>query len=678
SEISSVNVNAFVKVTEDATFMKINEAISLPAGIVDFFQSDNSSWTSRFKLGDITLTGEINIDANMAFSIEGTTMTLADNAVVNWHSKDGIDFVNPFSIVEETPGGGSGFALVENMILESGDDLDVLIPISLEGGSETITLEAGSKLVLRSGTINDITVEGTSEFRIVTPQAGTLQHDDVVIEAGGLMICENGSDLIQLGVSKIYIQAGDTAFSQGGSFVDLDATGTSYSAAPTVVASNHIGYTEYSHYTYWSSPVAGIPVWSIPQTISVYEYTDKLEGDSGWVAASGNFAVGRGYALQQAGGDVISFEGVVNSGDLTGVPEAGDDIPLDNSDENWTLVGNPYPSPINGLTFINGNPGTITTPTVSGAIYLWDQSYNSSTFSFTTSDYTTVNGTGVAGGDFSRYSPGFDLSNLWIAPFQGFIIGAENDSFEGEVIFNNSMRDPATQAVDYEWTFKSVQPKKMWLSLEEWNVSSPKHTETLIGFLDGASSEWDRVYDARPNKGSFAIGSLVYQNNSSGNASKGHEAVIQGLPEFTGDEVIDLVLGIDVPGAYELDIMKHINFENQEVWIHDPTIDVDHLLSQQPFIFQVNEAGEYPIQLMFREPGVIGITEKVVPRALEFKRTGDLWKSNVDGSYSVFNLAGQIMEKGVAKANRPFEIKSNQGFVSFVSEDGQHEKYLLR
>lgn len=666
SEISSVNVNAFVKVTEDATFMKINDAISLPAGVVDFFQTTSPSATSGFKLGDITLTGEINIDANMAFSIEGTSMTMADNAIVNWHSKDGVDFVNPLEIVEENPGGGSGFALVENMVLESGDDLDILVPISLEGGSETITLETGSKLVLREGTINDLTVEGTSEFRIVTPQAGTLQHDDIFIEAGGLMICENGSSLTQ-NSGVITINQGASAFTQGGSLVDLNTAGTSYpGGAPTIAIGNNVGWTDWSQYTYWSSPIQGGAVGTVTNAVAYYEYTDHEEGDAGWVAKTGNFDDATGVAIQQAGGDNIVFTGVANSGNLTG-PSAG----IGTGTESWTFAGNPYPSAIHAGEFVGNFTNSLT---IAGAIYVWDQASFSGTWGFASTDYTTINGVGVTGPNTAGY-PG-DIDEYWIAPFQGFFVdgttGAIND-----LEFTNSMRDP-TAGGTYENTFKSAGPKKMWLSLEEWNVTTPKHTETLLGFLEEASPEWDRLYDARQNNGEFRIGSLVYEYDTLGNAVKGQDAVIQGLPEFTGDEVIDLVLGIDVAGAYELDIMKHLNFDNQEVWIHDPTIDVNHLLSQQPFIFQVNEAGEYPIQLMFKEPGVVGIAEKVVPRALELNNNGGLWESNINGSYSVFNLAGQNMERGEVLANKPFAIKSNQGFISFVSEDGQHQKYLLR
>ena len=79
------------------------------------------------------------------------------------------------------------------------------------------------------------------------------------------------------------------------------------------------------------------------------------EGDNGWAYTGGNFVPGRGYAFQQAGGDVVSFDGQANSGVVLG-PLVGDNQ-IGTDDENWSFVGNPYPSGIHAGQLLAENEG---------------------------------------------------------------------------------------------------------------------------------------------------------------------------------------------------------------------------------------------------------------------------------------------------------------------------------
>src|SRR5690606_23624541 len=74
-----------------------------------------------------------------------------------------------------------------------------------------------------------------------------------------------------------------------------------------------------------------------------------------------------------------------------------------NDDDNWNLIGNPYPSAIDAIDFLTANPN------IEGFINIWthgnlpsssvsDPFYNDYVYNYTSNDYITYNATGASTG----------------------------------------------------------------------------------------------------------------------------------------------------------------------------------------------------------------------------------------------------------------------------------------
>ena len=672
--LQSTNVNGQTQIDEINTYLRIVNNVDLAAGTSNHFFVNSDINNSGFQLADgLVFSGEFNIDSDEDFNSVGASIVLADNAILNWKDRAGLNHTGAFTISEQNGDGGASILVTGGLSLLAGDDFSFLAPIA--GTPPTVNVVTGSKLTLCEGSLDDVVVRENASLVVTAPPAGTgtLTHQDLTVEAKGVFQCEDGSSLIQGGGTKITVEGGATPFSQGGDFIDLNSTtGSSYPAAPQVSISNNIGWTSNTQYTYWSSPITNQAI-SIPSAIAIFSYTDNSDNaGSGWVTASGNFASGRGYAVRQAGGGVVTQEGVTLTGDIDaadGSPIIGD---TDNDQDNWSLVGNPYPSSIHAQTFIDGN-----SPHMNGALYIWDQSNFSNVFSFVSDDYITINNLGVTG----NYGTGgySNTTDLYLAPFQAWFVNGADGQADGNVTFTNAMRDTSLAGGTHEHSFKSNTVQKLWLRFSEFDEEVPAKTECLIGFVDGATFGWDSQFDAVGNNSGMSIGSIVEEVDSNGVARNKRNAVIQGLPPLQPEMIVDIELEVPHTGAFQLSVEDLENIDNQEIWIRDELLDVSHLLSQQPYIFQVNEAGLYDLQLMFHEPGTIGIEEEMVEAvALDLQRKSGKWESNLDGEVVITTMAGQLLNQFDVKAKQPFAIEEDKGFFHFKSNDGQFKRWMLK
>jgi len=670
--LQSIDPNSTTTINNAGAYLSISNSVSLPTNIVEHFQIDSDPSSSGFIIQDgATFSGAVHIHDNMGIS-SMNRIILEDNATAYWHSGDGLNFTGGITVEEVNNDANASFQLVENLELGAGDTLDVQVGVSLQA-DEVITLSSGSHLTMNKGTIDSVSIGAGACFSVSTPTASALGHGGILVQANGVFYVEDGASLIQ-NSGNIVVAGGPTPFTQGGDFVDLDATGSAWGGAPSVSISNNIGWTDWSHYTYWSCPITNIPI-SIPSAVSIYEYTDNEdELGTGWVGPqSANFEAGRGYAVQQAGGGLVTFEGTCNTGNING-PEIGDDQGAV-ADGNWSLIGNPYPSAINGFLLVDAHPEIL------GALYIWDQSDFDSEFSFATNDYSVVNGTGVASGG-RGLNDTTTIQGYYIPPFQAFFVtGVEQPVLASNtpVVFTNSMRDTTLVDTEHNHSFKSNSKQRLWIELFEYDQEEAEITECLIGFLPEATNGFDRMYDATNNNDGLNISSVIEVLDSVGNVRDKMSLVIQGRGELVIGDIVDLELEILHPGPYQLDIRKLENFDNQEIWIRDELLGVSHLLSQEPYIFQVNEAGLYDLQLMFHEPGTIGIEEEMVEAIpLDLKRKSGKWESNLDGEVVITTMAGQLLNQFDVKAKQPFAIEEDKGFFHFKSNDGQFKRWMLK
>lgn len=408
-------------------------------------------------------------------------------------------------------------------------------------------------------------------------------------------------------------------------------------------------------YTYWSSPVSGERIDTglfesqtsrrfvynaqnfLDETRETNNDNASLPGqddidDNGddwvWVDGSTTMAPGVGYAATHKESLFIgppfssppyqfdyTFEGPFNNG-LINVPVYRNDSEL--NDNNWNLIGNPYPSAIDADLFLAANSAidasvtTTTGSTLDGAIFIWSQNTAPSEtangnegLNFSDGDYAIINGMGeVPGGDGD--TPYIIASDIRAIPSgQAFFVSMSNgatassvsgDIYTANVVFNNSMRVFGVD--DNSKFFKNTSSKN---KLNESNKISIKlisdngvFNQILIGYTDKATDNYDGMYyDAVKNLSSntsAALYSLIDGVDK--------KFAIQGKANnsLNTDEVVKLGFKttIDVATIYTLSIaqLEGDFLSNNTIYLKDKLTNTVHNLSNDDYSF-TSEVGEF-------------------------------------------------------------------------------------
>ena len=362
-------------------------------------------------------------------------------------------------------------------------------------------------------------------------------------------------------------------------------------------------------YVYWSSPVNVFDVEDIsPSTSSFYIYNwspTVANGTSGqhgtWINTSENMTPGRGYIVRGLVGNAISdtaeFEGTMNNGQIsypisrgsyTGADYAGIGNTATSEDDNWNLLGNPYPSAISLDDFVTANPA------IDGTLYFWrhlnlasnavnDPFYENYIYNYTDNDYLSANSLGSTPAGFNGY----------IASGQGFFaLMLDSASTPNTVSFSNTMRGVYSNDGFYRDASSGPEDKhRIWLDLiGEDNTALP----ILVGFADGATNGIDRLYDG------FSINKSENQFYS---LLSDQKLTIQGkaLP-FEDSEIIPLGYKTSNSGSFTLTINKLDGlFEStrQDIYLEDTELNIIHDLRANPYIF-ISDAGTFDDRFVLR------------------------------------------------------------------------------
>lgn len=492
-----------------------------------------------------------------------------------------------------------------------------------------LTIKSGGNLTIQSN--NNITVTNL-----------------VNVNTGGNFLLENNSSLIQI----------DNVTNNGNITYLRDAT-------------NIDGLD----YVYWSSPVANQllnSIYTSPPQGPKYKWNPIQVNGNGnfgnisqgtWVNANGNtMEVGRGYIVRGSSNSGMAattisstFTGVPNNGSInytvergmyTGAPYAGlNGSQISNLDDNWNLLGNPYPSAINALQFLSDNSSVIL-----GSARLWTHGtdltfggtnpfYGSFAYNYTSSDYLFINFTGTTiptASDFIKTGQAF---------FVQMVDGPGNAS--AQVNFTNSQRSNAFPNNNFfrnaenssnENSISNLERHRIWLDIVNVNNQS---TTTLIGYVEGASNEKDSFFDAH-EKTSGSLG--IYSNIND------ETFAIQGrsLPFSIADEV-PITFRTANSGSYHLAILAVDGlFENQYVYVKDELLNVIHDLKLAPYAFST-EAGTHPnrFKIVYQNE-TLGISDVAENQVVAYKdktksiqiSTGNLTMDQV----KVFDIQGRLIK----------------------------------
>ncbi len=361
-------------------------------------------------------------------------------------------------------------------------------------------------------------------------------------------------------------------------------------------------------YTYWSSPVENAMVqdglafanpnrryWfnatnfldvliEIDNTNTYISGSDGIDDDANaWTLVADGTDVmtpGLGYASMHtpigfiAGNQyTYTFSGPFNTG-IINTPISYNGA---NGDEDWNLIGNPYPCAIDANAFLTNNSSVI-----GGAVYLWSQNtaVNSSTsgnqnFNFSQDDYAIItNGSGnIAGGDMI-------IPTNYIPSGQSFFVQGLSSA---NAIFNNALR-MADETSNSQFFKTNDTSNRLWLNLTSDNGV---FNQVLVAYVNGATDGRDSVsYDTRRsiyNENAAVIYTEI-ENDPDRFAIQG-----KALESLTLDEVIPLGFetSIAVPTIYSLSIAQLEGgfLETNTIYLKDHLLNTTHDLSTSEYVF---------------------------------------------------------------------------------------------
>lgn len=450
---------------------------------------------------------------------------------------------------------------------------------------------------------------------IIDANYSTLQNGNIVtckcqINSGSTLSVDTNSFLSSESDINNY---GSLVVEDGGTIIQKDDFATNTGNA-TIKRNATIRKLDY---VYWSSPLKQFLLNSISLNTSsnfLWKWNPIINNPNGglgyWINASAEvMETGKGYIVR--GPDNFnsipqtfstSFSGsTINNGLISRTISRGamtsstlpnytssNGVPFSIQDDNWNLVGNPYPSALNVDSFLEYN--AINNPVIEGSVRLWTHGtlptsnvnpfYNSYQYNYTANDYITYNGTATLSGP-----NGF---NGFIASCQGFfVLMNEGNQADAQVIFNNSMRVnmPNSNMQFYRSQFLTpvTEKHRIWLDLVN---DSGFATRTVVGYLNNATNEKDVLYDAFTKlDGNQNFYSLIDDQ----------KVCIQGRPlPFDINDSLDLGFSVSVSGNYTIAIgaLDGLFLNNQEIYIEDKLLHITHNLKQSPYQFY-SSSGTY-------------------------------------------------------------------------------------
>lgn len=230
--------------------------------------------------------------------------------------------------------------------------------------------------------------------------------------------------------------------------------------------------------------------------------------------------VGKGYFIKSdddSGVLTRTFTGTVNNANVD------ESIYYNSTTDNFNLIGNPYPSAIDWLTFQGDNSDVL-----NGTMYFWSQ--------------TTTGGNNSASDFISFNSTGSNIPGTTgdIAAGQGIFT---KSSQAGTVTFKNTHR---VVGKNDQFFRNSSNPDdgKSWIKLSGDNG----FTSILVGFIPGATDAYESEYDGEfVNEGS----AIEFYSFIGGN-----KYAIQGKPELEDniDEEVPLGYEVTTAGTYTISI----------------------------------------------------------------------------------------------------------------------------
>lgn len=408
----------------------------------------------------------------------------------------------------------------------------------------------------------------------VKPGVTLKLENQLIVNASGSITFENGSSLVQVN---------DAAVNSGV---------INYKRQTTVVR-------RASDYTYWSSPVAAQNLLALSPNTNPARFWSFIPGSTWYVEPSPSTTtmdIGKGYIIRAPEFNYGAYPALssVFEATFTGAPNNGEKTIAVGGPGTFNLIGNPYPSAIDAVKFLNVNSSVL-----GGTIYFWTHNTairnrvgagneGSGDLVFIQDDYASFNRTGGVGTAPAISEPAPKrIPNGFIAAGQSFF--TTSIATAGTLVtFNNDMRIGASYLNNSQFFRTKASEKnnvasdrsRIWLNLTN---KQNAFKQTLVGYIDGATNDFDTAFDGL----SFNANAIInfYSVNNAANY------VIQGraLP-FEQNDLVPLGYSSTVEGEFAISIDNLDGlFTTQNVFLEDKNTNMIHNLKTSPYSFQTTK-----------------------------------------------------------------------------------------
>lgn len=499
-------------------------------------------------------------------------------------------------------------------------------------------------LTLSTGTlteVNDFTVGSSATFTANAGEQLTV-NDPYTVNGTSILVSpsSNGpsASLITLGPVQ------GTGETQAQRYISAD--NWHYFSSP-VVSQNSSVFSDNQNLYYWDETIA-----------DHWTGNNFVNNIMGWTSFSGNFAVGTGYICHESSSEIKSFNGLVNSGNVTATLDYMDNTATHSNAmfDGWNLVGNPYPSAIDWQS------GDITKNNIDAAIYFYD---DNGTGNFDNYRYY------VDGGADDDYYPAIAANegSRYIPAHQSVFIKSATGG--GSVTFSNTSRVHSTTDFYKSSNKSEIEQEVIRMELHSGNLKD----ETVIRFLDDANitdnydgnadayklfsnaSEVPQIFSVVENNSFLAINSLPFYDEETvipfgvrGNQNQTHQIVFTEVPE---------------------NLISRIYLEDKTL---NKFIEIENGLSYE-FQLSTNELINNRFQIVFEKEQAIWEQEtNENAKIFSFSNTIYIQTSTeyVNSQIEIYNFIGQKVYEGTLLSTHtqiPMHVASGNYLVKVVKND---------
>lgn len=426
-----------------------------------------------------------------------------------------------------------------------------------------------------SGNWNGNNIPSTTKLqKVVIPSSTNYPSISSEIRIGKLDLSSSSSEITveDGGTLNVYYDisnSGTITIENNGSFILQDNEAVSGTGS-YVMDRDTPDYPIDDFFSIWSTPMAEADseIGTIfTNDIVTFKY-DASQNPSAYVgvAKTENMEVGRGYFIKSDDDNGVltrTFTGTVNNGNVD------ETIYFNSSTDNFNLIGNPYPSAIDWLTFQADNSSVL-----NGTMYFWSQTVTGANNS--ASDYISFNSTG-------SNIPGTTGD---IASGQGIFT---KSSQAGTATFKNTHRVVGNNAQFFR-SSNNPDDGKSWFKLAGDNGFS----SILIGFIPGATDGYESEYDGEfVNEGSaIEFYSFIGVN----------KYAIQGKSELeeSMDEEVPLGLEVTTAGTYTFSIFQEFISADFDIILDDTQENVQTNLRLSDYTFTLASPAEVNNRFILR------------------------------------------------------------------------------